>query len=138
MLNSLSEEKLLASLKCLAYGGIFLEIGKYDLLQNSPLHLELLKKNAVFHGLSLDKFLKANPLKKKELMKILQDGIKSGCVKPLIRTCFSESDIEKAYRCITAGKHIGKVLIKVREENDDVRNSPLSKKLVNSLPRLVY
>lgn len=37
VLNSLSEEKLQSSVRCLAQHGRFLEIGKYDLSQNNPL-----------------------------------------------------------------------------------------------------
>jgi fatty acid synthase len=37
VLNSLSEEKLQASVRCLAQGGRFMEIGKFDLANNSPL-----------------------------------------------------------------------------------------------------
>jgi len=37
VLNSLAEEKLLASVRCLARGGRFLEIGKFDLANNNPL-----------------------------------------------------------------------------------------------------
>lgn len=37
VLNSLAEEKLQASLRCLARHGRFLEIGKYDLSNNTPL-----------------------------------------------------------------------------------------------------
>lgn len=37
VLNSLSEEKLQASVRCLAQHGRFLEIGKFDLFNNHPL-----------------------------------------------------------------------------------------------------
>lgn len=37
VLNSLAEEKLLASVRCLAKNGRFLEIGKFDLANNNPL-----------------------------------------------------------------------------------------------------
>lgn len=37
VLNSLAEEKLQASVRCLARGGRFLEIGKFDLANNNPL-----------------------------------------------------------------------------------------------------
>jgi fatty acid synthase len=37
ILNSLAEDKLQASLRCLAKDGRFLEIGKLDLSNNSPL-----------------------------------------------------------------------------------------------------
>lgn len=37
VLNSLAEEKLQASVRCLAQHGRFLEIGKFDLFNNHPL-----------------------------------------------------------------------------------------------------
>ena len=37
VLNSLAEQKLQASVRCLAAGGRFLEIGKFDLENNSRL-----------------------------------------------------------------------------------------------------
>lgn len=37
VLNSLAEEKLQASVRCLAKGGRFLEIGKFDLAKNNTL-----------------------------------------------------------------------------------------------------
>ena len=37
VLNSLAEQKLQASFRCLAAGGRFLEIGKFDLVNNSRL-----------------------------------------------------------------------------------------------------
>lgn len=57
VLNSLAEDKLLASVRCLAKGGNFLEIGKFDLASNNALVLKLLEKEATFMGLAIDKFL---------------------------------------------------------------------------------
>ena len=37
VLNSLVEEKLMESVKCLANHGRFLEIGKYDMMNDNPL-----------------------------------------------------------------------------------------------------
>lgn len=37
VLNSLAEEKLQASIRCLAKGGRFIEIGKFDIANNNPL-----------------------------------------------------------------------------------------------------
>jgi len=42
VLNSLSEEKLQASVRCLATNGRFLEIGKFDLSQNNDLSKSLI------------------------------------------------------------------------------------------------
>ncbi|PSN32561.1 hypothetical protein C0J52_22028 [Blattella germanica] len=119
VLNSLAEEKLQASLRCLAYGGRFLEIGKFDLANNNPLGMDVFLKDTSFHGVMLDTFFWASDNMKQELHKLVDDGIKSGCVVPLTRTSFPSSDVEKAFRYMAAGKHIGKVLLKIRDEEKE-------------------
>lgn len=135
VLNSLSEEMQLASLQCLAYGGAFLEIGKYDLVENNTLRLELLKKNAAFHGVFLDMIFSCDPRTRKTVMDMIANGISNGSVKPLRRTCFGENDVEEAYRYMAAGKHIGKVLLKIREEEPRLLHSAPSEKCISALPR---
>ena len=46
----------------------------------------------------------------------LVDAIKSGAVKPLPRTVFQHDEIEKAFRYMASGKHVGKVIINIRPE----------------------
>lgn len=55
VLNSLAEEKLLASVRCLARRGRFMEIGTFDIASNNALALHLLEKDAQFIGMTLDK-----------------------------------------------------------------------------------
>jgi NADPH:quinone reductase-like Zn-dependent oxidoreductase len=50
VLNSLSEEKLQASIRCLAHRGRFLEIGKFDLANNSPLGRPYFMSLTIFVG----------------------------------------------------------------------------------------
>ncbi|XP_075219330.1 fatty acid synthase-like isoform X2 [Lycorma delicatula] len=125
VLNSLAEEKLQASVRCLANGGRFLEIGKYDLQSNNPLGMENFKNITSFHGIMLDVIFHASDEEKSEINKILSDVLKSGAVKPLRRQVFDGDQFEQAFRSvcfcyytryISTGKHIGKILIKVREE----------------------
>ena len=49
--------------------------------------------------------------------KLIADGIISGAVVPLRRTLFDINSVEKAFRYMSSGKHIGKVLIKIRDED---------------------
>lgn len=44
VLNSLSDDKLQASIRCLGMGGTFLEIGKYDMLNGTQLDMRYLTK----------------------------------------------------------------------------------------------
>lgn len=116
VLNSLAEEKLMASVRCLAQHGRFLEIGKYDLANNTPLGMAIFLKNISFHGILLDAIFDGSNQDKKVIVDLLNDGIRSGAVKPLCRTVFEKYDIEAAFRFMATGKHVGKVVLKIRDE----------------------
>ncbi|XP_035722352.1 fatty acid synthase-like [Vespa mandarinia] len=124
VLNSLSEEKLLASLRCLTYEGRFLEIGKFDIIANNTLNIEFFKKGISFHAIMLDKIINIHTEVSIEVNSILNRLIKENGVKPIVRTVFGKDQIETAFRFMAAGKHIGKVLIKIREENESL-NTPI-------------
>ncbi|XP_035198499.1 fatty acid synthase [Oxyura jamaicensis] len=116
VLNSLAEEKLQASLRCLAQHGRFLEIGKFDLSNNSQLGMALFLKNVSFHGILLDSIFGEANEEWEVVSKLLIKGIENGVVKPLRSTVFNKEEVEAAFRFMAQGKHIGKVMIKVQEE----------------------
>lgn len=110
VLNSLPEEKLQASVRCLGLGGRFLEIGKFDLTVNNPLGMMIFLKEVSFNGITLDNLLYSTTDKDKfELHNILNEGLKSGAIKPLVRKVFEKDEVETAFRYMATGKHIGKV-----------------------------
>ncbi|GBN31586.1 Fatty acid synthase, partial [Araneus ventricosus] len=111
ILNSLAEEKLKATLNCLAQHGRFLEIGKYDLSNNTPL-------DALFEYKSYS--LQA----KKEVVQLVRDGIANGTVKPLNSILFDSDQTEQAFRFMASGKHIGKVVLKIRDEEPQKKIVP--------------
>ncbi|NXF89098.1 FAS synthase, partial [Eubucco bourcierii] len=119
VLNSLAEEKLQASLRCLARHGRFLEIGKFDLSKNSQLGMALFLKNVSFHGILLDAVFEDGSQEWALVSELLTKGIKNGVVKPLKRTVFDKEEVEAAFRFMAQGKHIGKVMIKVQEEEKE-------------------
>ncbi|KAJ3652417.1 hypothetical protein Zmor_018385 [Zophobas morio] len=122
ILNSLSEDKLQASIRCLAQEGKFLEIGKYDLANDSSLNLLLMEKEASYHGIFLDDVFRDIKEMKTKLVKRLVEGIGAGFVKPLPRIVFNADEIEKSYRYMMSGQHIGRILIKLRNEEQDNAN----------------
>lgn len=134
VLNSLAEEKLVASLRCLAPGGCFLEIGKFDLAKDSPLGLEMMRRGCNFHGVMVDKFFDASASCKDFLMERLRMGLKNGSVKPLVRTVFGVDEVEKAFRFMAGGKHLGKVIVKLREEENE-RDARPDLRLYKAIPR---
>ncbi|XP_071569274.1 fatty acid synthase-like isoform X1 [Temnothorax nylanderi] len=124
VLNSLAEEKLQASVRCLANGGRFLEIGKFDMVSNNPLNSSIFSKGISFYGILLDKLIYSNAEQKSRLWKKITDGLENGAIKPLCRKVFERNEIESAFRYMAAGKHIGKVILKVRKENEPL-DAPL-------------
>ena len=135
VLNSLIEEKLLASFRCVASDGRFIEIGKYDFQQNNPLPMFAFLKNITLYGVGLDnisvldKKSHLNLFKKFEIW--LYEGIKKGFVKPLSRTIFKTEEVKEAFKYMMAGQHIGKVIIKIRDEEDD--RKPLKAKPIKMI-----
>ncbi|CAF0706992.1 unnamed protein product [Brachionus calyciflorus] len=125
VLNSLSEDKLQASLRCLAQHGRFLEIGKFDLNKNSNLGMSLFLKNVSFHGILLDSLFDdaESNTEWKIVYDLVKKGIENRVVQPLNATIFEKSQIEQAFRFMAQGKHIGKILIKCKD-SDSIRTVP--------------
>lgn len=112
VLNSLTEEKLQASIRCLARGGRFLEIGKYDLISDNSLDKMIFAKGISYYGVMLDTTIcdKKGKKVKHLLHNYFSQGLKNGAVKPLPRKIFEKTDVEAAFRYMAAGKHMGKVI----------------------------
>ncbi|UJR12471.1 hypothetical protein I4U23_016646 [Adineta vaga] len=117
VLNSLAEDKLQASVRLLAQHGRFLEIGKFDLSQNNPLGMSVFLKNTTFHGILLDSLFENASNDWLRVHQLVEQGIQTGVVRPLHSTVFNANEIEQAFRFMSQGKHMGKVVIKVYDES---------------------
>ncbi|XP_061721884.1 fatty acid synthase-like [Cydia pomonella] len=133
VLNSLAGPQLQASLRCLGKGGRFLEIGKVDLSANTALGMAILLNNTAVHGILLDAFFDSDDPEKAEVVRCVAEGIAAGAVRPLPVTVYDDTQIEQAFRYMSTGKHVGKVLIRVREE--EMNSEPVPAKLVSAMPR---
>lgn len=59
------------------------------------------------------------------MKKLLDDGLQRGIIKPLKANVFKTDEIEQAFRFLASGKHIGKVIIQVRENETDKVTLPM-------------
>lgn len=136
-LNCLVEEKLRASIRCLAPGGRLLEIGKFDIMENNLIDITSLGDNKTMHVICLAHLYAEtvkNPVDEnpnvqiwKRICGLLRDGVRSGQVRPLNYTIFSRDECEKAFHFMANGKHMGKVLIEVKSEEEATTESALMK-----------
>ena len=81
--------------------------------------MKILLKNVTVHGILLDAIFDQDNEDKRETVRLVAEGIQSGCVKPLPMTIFPHDRVDEAFRFMASGKHIGKVIIQVREEHID-------------------
>ncbi|CAG2106246.1 unnamed protein product [Medioppia subpectinata] len=119
VLNSLTGEKLSAGLECLAFSGRFVEIGKYDMIYNKQLAMNDFIRNIQFIGVSVDGIIINDIHYLDEFYNWMHKNCTNGCVKPLNYTVFEAKDADKAFRYMTSGEHIGKVIVKMREEEKE-------------------
>ncbi|XP_013112283.2 fatty acid synthase [Stomoxys calcitrans] len=125
VLNSLSEEKLLASVRCLGTCGHFLEIGKFDMANDSKLGMRCFLKELTFHAVLADRLVDTADDEIAHLKHLIDVDIAAGIIQPLPATVFPAHEIEQAFRYIAGGKHIGKVLIQIRENPEDEFTMPV-------------
>jgi len=113
VLNLLTEEKLIASVRCLAQNGRFLEIGKFDIVSNNPLDMSVFQKGISFYGVKIENMIiKNRDYKKKRLLfTLVENGLSDGTIKPIQAKIFSKINVEEAFRYMASGKHMGKVCL---------------------------
>ncbi|XP_054160075.1 fatty acid synthase-like [Oppia nitens] len=118
-INSLTGDLLDASYQCIANGGRFLELGKVDMIQNKRLDMFDFLRDISFIGVAMDMALtKKVDLMPKFFQWMHQNSGFDGCVKPITKTVFTPTEAVQAFRYMTTGKHIGKIVIKFRKEED--------------------
>lgn len=125
VLNSLSDDKLHASIRCLGRGGTFLEIGKFDLANDTQIGLGNFLKEISFRSVLVDNLFIASMSERKKIYDLVEKDLKSGIIQPIFSTVFGVNDLEKAYRYLSTGKHVGKVVLKMREEPLSLQTVPI-------------
>ncbi|KAF5295890.1 hypothetical protein FQR65_LT10378 [Abscondita terminalis] len=127
IINSLSEDKLQASTRCLSRRGIFVELGKFDLQLNNPIPFDTFCGGRTFVGIYLDTLLEKATLEVRKIISLLESGLKTGYVKPLPRIVYDKEKVQEALRYMSVGKHTGKILLKFKNEFEQVPVSMLAK-----------
>lgn len=122
-LNSLSGQLFHVTWKCMAMFGRMIEIGKRDIEINTRLEMSGFQGNVSFSAIDLTYMGRFRPAHLTSIlekcMQLASEG-KIHAVKPV--TVYPISEIERAFRFMQAGKHMGKVVIKPNE--DDIVKVP--------------
>lgn len=118
ILNSLSDERLVASWECIASFGRFIEIGKKDIHSHAKLSMFPFARNVSFCAVDLAAMARERPLvlrKSLQAVMALMESKRLFVPQPL--HIYSVSEIEEAFRYMQTGKNTGKSVVKI-EKND--------------------
>ncbi|GME32277.1 Lovastatin diketide synthase LovF 2 [Neofusicoccum parvum] len=118
VLNSLAGEALRLSWHCLAKFGRFLEIGKADLFANTGLDMLPFLENKSYCGVNLIDFENNPTPRAVKLFGEVAELIAQGAIKPVQPVqLFSFAEVEKAFRHMQTGKHMGKIVVRIDEHD---------------------
>jgi amino acid adenylation domain-containing protein len=115
ILNSLAGEAIPRGLAILSDHGRFLEIGKRDIYQNARIGLAPFRRNLSLFAIDLDRMIRERPAVLGALLRRLADDICKGALSPLPHQVVAVSEIATAFRAMQQGKHIGKLVVSMRE-----------------------
>ncbi|MDR3637143.1 MAG: SDR family NAD(P)-dependent oxidoreductase, partial [Isosphaeraceae bacterium] len=116
ILNSLPGDAIAAGMAALADYGRFLEIGKRDIYQNSPLGLQPFRNNLAFFAIDLDRVMRERPALLGALLRDVTRRVQAGELPPLPHRDWPVGEAVDAFRFMQHGKHIGKVVLSLRDQ----------------------
>ncbi|KAI9711405.1 MAG: Type I Iterative PKS [Chrysothrix sp. TS-e1954] len=118
ILNSLSGELLRQSWYCLATFGIFIELGLRDVVGNTRLEMKPFMQNTTFTLFNLVTVTEQMPEQAAEMFDAVHDLIRQGILTaPYSLTSYPLGEAENAFRVMQSGRHLGKLVLVMGEED---------------------
>ena len=111
ILNSLAGEAIRRNLHVLRPFGRFLELGKRDFFENTPIGLRPFKDNISYFGIDADQLLIARPDLAGRVFREVMALFRSGVLSPLPVRAFPADRVVDAFRYMQQARQIGKVVV---------------------------
>ncbi|WP_374487357.1 SDR family NAD(P)-dependent oxidoreductase [Zoogloea sp.] len=111
VLNSLAGEAMRRNLQILKPFGRFLELGKRDFFENTPVGLRPFKSNISYFGIDADQLLTGRPALAGKLFREVMALFHEGVLSPLPSRVFPASQVVDAFRAMQQARHIGKIVV---------------------------
>ncbi|KAJ5752415.1 hypothetical protein N7520_009332 [Penicillium odoratum] len=116
-LNSLAGELLHATWKCVAKWGTMVEIGKRDLVGNAQLDMGPFLGSRNYCCIDIDQMRAERPEMIGCLLQSVMDFFARGLLQPVrIDRIFGAAQVLDALRYMQQGKHMGKIVLEIRQE----------------------
>lgn len=123
VVNSLAGEGLRSSWECVAPFGRFIEVGKKDIYSQKVSAFEGLpmfpfSKNVMFASVDLAFLMESDPEMMAKLMAdVTMMTNKKQIFAPQPLNTYNSGNIEQAFRLMQSGKHMGKIVIELHEDD---------------------
>ena len=111
VLNSLAGEAIRRNLRVLRPFGRFLELGKRDFFENTPIGLRPFKDNISYFGIDADQLLTARAQLASRLFRELMVLFREGVLTPLPHRVFPAERVVDAFRVMQQARHVGKIVV---------------------------
>lgn len=123
VLNSLAGEAIRRNLQILKPFGRFLELGKRDFYENTPIGLRPFKDNISYFGIDADQLLTGRPALAARLFREIMALFREGKLSPLPWRAFPAARVVDAFRVMQRARHIGKVVVSMAGAAPQVEQS---------------
>lgn len=124
VLNSLAGEAMRRSLDVLKPFGRFLELGKRDFFENTPVGLRPFKDNISYFGIDADQLLTGRPQLAARLFAEVMALFREEVLAPLPHRSFSADQVVDAFRLMQQARHIGKIVVTMADAAPQVVQLP--------------
>lgn len=129
VLNSLAGEAMRRSLDVLKPFGRFLELGKRDFFENTPVGLRPFRNNISYFGIDADQLMNGRPQLAARLFKEVMALFHEQVLTPLPLRSFSADHVVDAFRFMQQARHIGKIVVSLDvlpqvSAADDAQSAP--------------
>jgi acyl transferase domain-containing protein/acyl carrier protein len=111
VLNSLAGEAIRRNLRVLKPFGRFLELGKRDFFENTPIGLRPFKDNISYFGIDADQLLTGRPALAARMFRDVMALLRDGVLSRLPCRTFPAARVVDAFRTMQQARHIGKVVV---------------------------
>jgi NADPH:quinone reductase-like Zn-dependent oxidoreductase/aryl carrier-like protein len=113
ILNSLSGDSLRANFEIVKKGGIIVEIGKRDSIENNFINLQKFLDSITYSSVHFDRLSLSHPEYIEGIIKKVVSLFEEGALKPIEIEEFHISEAEKAIKHMAKGIHTGKIVLNV-------------------------
>lgn len=120
VLNSLAGDAIRSGLEVLRHHGRFIELGRRDIDADNTIGLLPFEKSLTLASMHTFQLGTDRPALVGTMLRQIVDEVAAGELKPLPYTAFDLAEAEQAFRYFAQARHIGKVVMTVRERGYQV------------------